>query len=185
MSQPGTYASALSRRLLEADAREPATRLYAVLDGARDPSIHRWALKGLLEHCCLYAGRLSPELAEVAPYLVSLLPEAPSTQSLLEAAWGQSWGIFLRTAVPMEALRNHLRKFLRVRDSRGRVLVFRYYDPRVLRVYLPTCDARELEAVFGPIRHFYAEAEGGGTLLDFSREGPGLLAQSIILMDHS
>jgi hypothetical protein len=30
-------------------------------------------------------------------------------------------------------------------------LLFRYYDPRVLRVYLPSCRPSELETVFGPV----------------------------------
>jgi hypothetical protein len=34
------------------------------------------------------------------------------------------------------------RRFLRVKDEDG--LVFRFYDPRVMRVYLPTCAAGEL-----------------------------------------
>jgi len=45
--------------------------------------------------------------------------------------------VFLRTETGIEQLRKHLRGFLRVRDEAGRRLIFRYYDPRVLRVYLP------------------------------------------------
>ena len=51
----------------------------------------------------------------------------------------------------LEELRRHFRKFLKVEDPKGKSLIFRYYDPRVLRVYLPTCNAMELQTVFGPV----------------------------------
>jgi hypothetical protein len=46
-----------------------------------------------------------------------------------------------------------------VYDEEGSYLYFRYYDPRVLRVYLPTCNESELGAVFGPIEFFLLEHE--------------------------
>ena len=45
--------------------------------------------------------------------------------------------------------------------------MFRYYDPRVLRVYLPTCTPDELEMLFGPIERFWMESNAAGTVLDF------------------
>ncbi len=37
------------------------------------------------------------------------------------------------------------------RSEQKAPLVFRYYDPRVLRVYLPTCSPAEFARFFGPI----------------------------------
>jgi hypothetical protein len=54
-----------------------------------------------------------------------------------------------------------------VRDERGNRLVFRYYDPRVLRVYLPTCTASELRRVFGPIECFWMESGDPEELFKF------------------
>jgi len=73
-------------------------------------------------------------------------------------------------AAPLDlrGLRHHLRTFLRVRAPDGRVLYFRYYDPRVLRVYLPTCNATELKQVFGPIRRFDMESPDGRAVLSFA-----------------
>jgi hypothetical protein len=64
-------------------------------------------------------------------------------------------------------MRRHFRSFLTVYDPDGKPLLFRYYDPRVLRVYLPTCDARELETVFGPVVAYLLEGEDPGDLLRF------------------
>src|SRR5439155_1286760 len=45
---------------------------------------------------------------------------------------------------------------------------FRFYDPRVLRIYLPTCNAAEQQFVFGPVLRFLCEEAEPSTLLDFA-----------------
>jgi Domain of unknown function (DUF4123) len=146
------------RRLWPTDFPTPRTELFAILDGARDPSICRTLEASTLDYRCLYAGALPRALVAVAPYLVHLHAHAPFTRWLIEQSWGRSWGVFLHSAATLDELRRHLRRFLRVKDERGRRLLFRYYDPRVLRAYLPTCTPAELAAVFGPIDRFCVES---------------------------
>lgn len=143
--------------------------VFAVLDGARDPRVHAMVTDSPLPHRCLYIGALPTPLARAAPWLVQLMRNASATRSLLTAAWGKSWGVMVRAPVTLPEMHRHLRRFLRVRDERGRTLLFRYYDPRVLRVYLPTCNEAELDQVFGPIESFHMEAEDPARLLSFRR----------------
>jgi len=147
---------------------------WALLDAARDDRIYTELRLSRLEHICLYAGKLPDSLLRAAPYLVELAPTYSFTRPLLEMGWGRSWGVFLRVPDPRN-LRHHLRSLLRVQDETGRTLVFRYYDPRVLRVYLPTCTPVELAAVFGPIGAFLLESESGEALLEFEYAGRELL----------
>ncbi|MFP2925981.1 DUF4123 domain-containing protein [Pyxidicoccus sp. 3LG] len=184
MNAVSPHLTALLRLLQRESARAPGQSLYAILDGARDSRIHRRVLDGRFVHSCLYAGKLPLELIEVAPYLVRLDPEHPLTVSLLSEAWGRSWGIFLTSALGLEPLRRHFRKFLKVRDERGKTLVFRYYDPRVLRVWLPTCNTGELDAFFGGgVDRFYAETARADALLSFSRQDAGLACDTLALED--
>lgn len=132
---------------------------YAVLDGASVPGLMEKLLAAKEEWACLYRGELKPDLAEVAPYLVKLRADGALTDWILTEGWGNHWGIFAVTPVGLEALRRQFRQFLRVKDHAGQILYFRYYDPRVLRVYLPTCNTAELRIVCGPITRFLAEAE--------------------------
>jgi hypothetical protein len=148
--------------------------VWAVLDGARDPRIHQALVESRLEYRSLYAGRLPRELERVSPQLVELLPGHRLTARLLGEGWGQAWGVFLRIDDPSN-LRHHLRKFLKVKTEDGRRLLFRWYDPRVLRVYLPTCSATELATVFGPLDRWFAETDGATSLLEFSRTPTGNL----------
>lgn len=131
--------------------------VYAVLDGA---SVHD--LPGNLarfdsEHVCLYRGELAPDILHVAPHLVRLERDAPITDWLLSNGWGNHWGIFAVSSLDLNALRRHFRTFLMVYGPDGESLYFRYYDPRVLRIYLSTCNAEELKKVFGPVRTYLVE----------------------------
>lgn len=144
-------------------------QVYAVLDGARHESVARLVRLSDLPFTSLYAGALSPALQAAAPYLVQLAPESRFFKQLVEAGWGQAWGLFATAPadVTLQALRKHLRTLLRVKDEQGRVLAFRFYDPRVLRVYLPTCDRAEARQFFGPIKTLACEDGQGRALLQY------------------
>lgn len=49
----------------------------------------------------------------------------------------------------------------------GKPLYFRYYDPRVLRVYLSTCNAQDTGVLFGPVSRYAMEGEEPAILLRF------------------
>jgi hypothetical protein len=148
-----------------------------VLDLARDRRIHAALLESRLEFLCLYSGRLPRELEQAAPHLVELLPGHRLLDRLLDEGWGQSWGVFVKLNDPTQ-LRRHLRKFLKVQDETGRRLLFRWYDPRVLRAYLPTCTSSELREFFGPISAFHVESATGDRLLEFRFDGSALRGPS-------
>jgi len=161
-----------------AGARPPAA-VWAVLDLARDPRIHQLLLTSRLEALSLYAGNVPRELERVAPHIVEMLPGHRLLHQLVDEGWGRSWGVYVRIE-DSTLLRHHLRKFLKVRDQRGRSLLFRYYDPRVLRSYLPTCTPDELAQVFGPISHWLLEDAGGESLIEFGRDRAGALARRVL-----
>ena len=164
---------------------EPRTDIYAIVDGARDRRIFSNLLNSYANSVCLYRGDLHPELEFAAPYLVQVDFDDRFTQSLIRDGWGRSWGVFLKSPHGLDRLRKHLRTLLRVEDESGRKLVFRYYDPRVLRAYLPTCIADELRTVFGGIERFYTEAEDPNQLLEFRLERGKLLRTSVPIPPHS
>lgn len=155
------------RDLLFASEDESA---YVVLDGASVPGLLEKLAAAPEEHACLYRGELPPDLARVAPYLVKLRRESPLTDWILTEGWGNHCGIFAVTTVGLEALRRHFRGFLRVKDPDGKILYFRYYDPRVLQVYLPTCSRSEIKIVFGPVLRYIAEDEKAGIAHVFAHD---------------
>ena len=155
--------------------------LWAILDCARDRRIYRELAVSRLDYQCLYSGELSTELKVVAPHMVELSPRYAYTTTLLNQSWGRSWGLFVRIN-DATRLRHHLRKLLTVRVEDGPKMLFRFYDPRVMRVYLPSCTPDELQQVFGPITSYFCEsADTEPRLLSFERDGTGLIERSIEL----
>jgi len=170
-------------RVIEALWSSPSAAgqsVWAILDCARDERIYPALRNSQLDYLCLFSGRLHLEVVAAAPHLIELSPNYRFTPKLIEMAWGQSWGVFLRIRDATN-LRTHLRGFLRVRDESGRILMFRYYDPRVLRVYLPTCQPNELRTVFGPVRSYLVEGEDGKSLIEFEFDGNQLHERRISL----
>ena len=161
--------------------RAAGHEVWMIVDGARDRSIYGVLLDSYLNYSCLYHGEISPELELAAPYLVQLEYDDSYSIKLIERAWGNSWGVFLKCDSSMDTLRRHFRTLLTVRDQKGSLLLFRYYDPRVLRVYLPTCWEDELKTVYGPVDRFWVEDESPETMLEFRPERGQLRRKEIPL----
>lgn len=176
---------ALRNRVIEVlwPTRSPVgTTLWAILDCARDERIYSALRTSRLDYRCLYSGRLPREVEAAAPYLLEVAPTYGFTPKLIEMGWGNSWGVFLRISDPSN-LRHHLRGLLRVRDESGRILLFRYYDPRILRAYLPTCRPDELRTFFGPVSSYLVEGEDGNSVMEFEFDGHQLHQRRIVLAD--
>lgn len=148
-------------------------QIYLLADGAHGPDIAPLIRFGKLDHTCLFAEPLSPRLRAAAPYLVHLAAGSPQTCDLLRRSLQGPLGIFVAAParVTTQQLRLHFKKILWVQDERGRKLYFRFYDPRVLPVYLPTCTRQERDQVFGPADDCSCLSDG--RLLRFSRQRDG------------
>jgi hypothetical protein len=140
--------------------------VYAILDGASVPDLPMRLFEMQPPNVCLYRGDLDADLAEVAPYLVHLIPGTRFANWVLSECWGKHWGIFVQSPYPLIELRKHFRKFLTVHDQEGNPMLFRYYDPRVLPKFLPTCKEEELSLIFDDkVRAFFAESDDAGELI--------------------
>jgi pSer/pThr/pTyr-binding forkhead associated (FHA) protein len=150
--------------------------LYVLLDASREPSVLKVILKSKEEYQSLYEGAQGAQLAHFAPYLVRVPQKSALLDTLVHQAWSKSWGVFLTSDTPLKDLRTHFRHFLTVKLPDGQQVYFRYYDPRVLRLFLPTCLPEETNQFFGPVKHFLIEADDPATALHFTR-GPKGAAQ--------
>jgi len=143
--------------------------VFAVLDGASIPALLEKLKQYQPEYYCLYPGELIPELEKNAPYLLRLEKDSAFTQWVCEG-YGKNWGIFAAAKANLRTLRNHFRELLTVQDSNGNPLYFRFYDPRIFQIFLPTCTDNEKKVVFGPVLYYFAEIEEdtSGVLRQFS-----------------
>lgn len=176
---PEVLKPALRARLFPED---DGLLTYAILDGSSIPDLLAHLHDDKPEFACLYRGELEPDMAVVAPYLVRLKDGAPFAEWVLAEGWGRHWGIFMQARSDLTKLRQHFRQFLRVKDPEGNPLYFRFYDPRVLRLYLPTCNEEELAFVFGPLRVYVCEGPVISELLAFLFDGQQLKAAKTALL---
>lgn len=154
--------------------------MWAILDSARSPRAAYYARFAGFESECLFAGDLDDELRYASPYLVRLEFDDPRTVALISESWGSSWGIFLKSDVGMKTLRQHLRTLLRVRLPNGHLVLFRFYDPRVLRIYLPSCTPSEVNRFSGPVLNWWAEGGNQTNAMFAFRTVDGRLTTSTI-----
>ncbi len=131
--------------------------LFTVFDAARLGNALTEARQLNPDNASLYTGRSADLLADYAPYLFSFDPQSAFSKWFFANGWSNAWGIFCQTAVSGQELHRHFRRFLLVELEGGKPIYFRFYDPRVLRQFLPTCNAYQLRDFFGPIHYFWVE----------------------------
>ena len=150
-------------------------RTFAILDGASVPGLPTRLYEMRPPNYCLFRGELAPDMAEVAPYVVQLIPGAPFTEWILAGEnFGKHWGIFAQSLHSIKEMRRHFRGLVTVYDEQATPMFFRFYDPRVLRNFLPTCSADELKTFFGKVAAFYAEDRKGEKISAFRLENDEL-----------
>jgi hypothetical protein len=115
----------------------------------------------------------------VAPYLVQFDKEDVFLERLLRNGWGKRWVSFFTSNAEFDAVRKHFRKFLFVKDERGETVYFRFYDPSILRTFLPACNNEELKQFFGQIDEFIVESELPSDFLEL-----GLNVESSLLVNR-
>jgi hypothetical protein len=162
---------AIAASLRESLKSASGGRLYGIVDAARCVDL---AFEAKFQYGkeirSLFLPEVQTPLWDVAPYLVPIDPDSGYVDNWARR-FGMSAGILLVTAADEEALCEHLRKVFIVEDEGGQEYFFRYYDPRVLRTFLPTCSAAQLEEFFGPVEEFTVEGESGTELLRFRATG--------------
>lgn len=147
------------------------SRLYVTLDVARGPSLFTSLRDEIDEYHSLFDGAQARNLWMVAPYLVRCHDDG-TLAKLVDRAWGNHCLLFILSASPFRALRMHLKEHLRVRDPDGKLLFFRYYDPRVLRGFLPLCTPEQRGQFFDTaIDQIWVESADATRLESFARDG--------------
>jgi hypothetical protein len=172
------------------DAPQP-TSSYSAQPGSED-LLRRFAAGGFLYAITdgAYSAALIADIETTAPEcLTPLLHPHPSIEAtaipqlvrvneqilekILAAADKAPWGVFAMSKEDPEVLRLHFRRFLIVQLPDGEHWYFRFYDPRLLPVYIAKCNDWELEQFFGHVRGFAipASVESGITILHYESKG--------------
>jgi hypothetical protein len=131
----------------------------------------------------LYDGDAENILAQWAPYIVMLNSDSELLRVLVGKGWGQGWASFFTSDASFDELSKHFRKFFMVQLEGGKEVYFRFYNPGVLREFLPAANSEELAVFFGPVEEWLIEAKSSIALLRISNPSDGLRTMIIPVTD--
>lgn len=157
-----------------------ASQLYGVLDCARAPQMFEQVSRlGPDGADCLFAGRLDPFVKRASPFLVELSPSDPLSKAWRGEGWGQAWGILMSSPLNLPDLRRRLRHLTTVKlpDGSGPVL-FRFWDPRVFRTYMPLVEPGDLREWFDGVDRYIVETPDGAGSIRYSLRGGALSVEN-------
>lgn len=148
----------------------------SILDAARD--YMRIGMARIVSHqfANLFIGEKGERLDHVAPHMFTCDGGGTLEHMTLSGERPDEVGIVAESDTDFPTVFKHFRRLLTVvRERDHKRVLFRFYDPRVLRAFLPVCTTQELSQFFGPVQTFRCQGDDPGAVLSFSREKSGRL----------
>lgn len=127
-------------------------RSYLVLDGGLINDLPQNLLRMKHFAFChpLYLNTAYETIVECGPMLVETTTNV-TLQKIFKEEWHSDSGIWLESDSSDVELVEHLRSLVHVKLESGITALFRYYDPRITRLWLTTMDTLQRDHILGPI----------------------------------
>ncbi|WP_323753058.1 DUF4123 domain-containing protein [Marinobacter sp.] len=111
---------------------------YVLIDGNKREEAERWLyeLVDTPDYRNLFDGTEWASIREVAPLLVRTDRGHPLLEQLSSDGKAQEWGYAIASDESLDALADHLRRFITIRHPLGYNVMLRFADPTVARVLL-------------------------------------------------
>jgi hypothetical protein len=164
-------------------AEKKMCNLYATVDSARNDEVFKYFLTENVTYKSLFEGKMDIKYFGVSGFLVECKKDSILFNWLTTKAWGDSCSIFFISKIPFIDVLKHFQKLNRVYLEEDDIVYFRYYDPRVLRVYLPTCNNKEIKIFFGETEGFFVESENPEVLIEFQKHST-FWSDRIMIYNH-
>lgn len=128
-------------------------RTYLLLDSIQIPELYArlYQLAQITTVHSLYLSTQYAELASIGPVLVAVEPGSALAQTFHEQ-WQEKAGIWLESDAAETTLVAHLRSLIHVGLEGGVCAFFRYYDPRITRLWLEDLSSEKRDRLMGPVR---------------------------------
>lgn len=161
----------VARRMLDLAAQSQG-ELFAIIDAARGEAVMQKLAQGGGLYTSLFDGTTSQRHFAVSPILAECREGSELLRWLTSDVWGHSYAFFIVSSSSQPELVTHFRRLVKVKTEQDEDLYFRFYDPRVLRIYLPTCTKAELEHFYGPSICLLVESEAASQILCYTKADP-------------
>ena len=127
----------------------------------------------------LFDGVIEEYLAVVAAYLFTFERGSEFEKRLMAECLGSYSLVILVSLATFEQLFTHFQKFIKIKTEDGEHYYFRFYDPRVLKIFLPTCDKQQIIEFFGPVESFIVEGDTKEQAIRFWHENGELKQETL------
>jgi hypothetical protein len=143
-------------------AERDLAHLYAVIDSAHCPEAPGKLRTLGVEHEIVhhYRDAIPPVMEPQLPRVVRCEKKSEFVRWLFGEVWGKGWMVLAVSRAQLRTVARHLCRMLMVETEEGEELFFRFYDPDVLRPFVPTCTPEQVTLFYGPILRFVMEGEG-------------------------
>lgn len=145
-----TVEPEVSERSADNPPKQPDSYKYAVVDLAAATSL-RSAVLGKLRTVAepLLARNAPIQVLEVGPWIVRLSKAEDIARALGTVGPDSPWGYYVYTSVDIVSLRQTLRRFNLVGlPGSPKPVLFRYWDPRVMRSFLEIASRSQRRSLF-------------------------------------
>ena len=141
------------------------TRAYLLLDSNQIPDLYPrlYELAQLTTPHSLYLTTQYAALAQSGPVLAAVEPNSALANFFAEE-WQEKAGVWLESEADEAVLVAHLRSLIHVELEGEVTAFFRYYDPRIARLWLANLPAAERDRLMGPVRLIRLPNEDGSSL---------------------
>lgn len=129
------------------------TRAYLLLDSNQIPDLYARLFQSApkaIPHS-LYLTTRYADLAHIGPVLVAVEPQSALANTFTEE-WQARFGIWLESEADEVELIAHLRSLIHVQLEGDVSAFFRFYDPRITRLWLGDLSDAERDRLMGPVR---------------------------------
>ncbi|NUU01319.1 DUF4123 domain-containing protein [Herbaspirillum robiniae] len=158
---------------------EKGNRAYLLLDGAQAEGSHLKLQAMRVPYASLFEGKREEALPEIAPLLIDLTAlDAPRRERLVpwmsQLGFGAPCLSWYESLLPLQAFAAHLRNFHQVGLSDGQAMMMRWYDTRILPIWLQALAPEQLAAFTGAMLGIaYVDRFGESRILHTSEQaGP-------------
>ena len=129
------------------------SQAYLLLDRTQiDNLAHRlFEVAPSVQFHSLYQRTAYSALDEVSPVLVPVTPNSPLAHTFTEQ-WSATAGIWLESLTDEKTVVEHVRSLIHARVEGEVTVLFRFYDPRIVALWLADLPAHERAPLMGPIQ---------------------------------
>ncbi|UCE30812.1 MAG: DUF4123 domain-containing protein, partial [Burkholderiales bacterium] len=154
-------------------ARPDGVRLFALADASVNDALPaRFYADHTLPFDCLLPGDLTAEVFRRSPFVADVT-DHPEVLRWLLGGWGRAWATYALARSTLRELVYRLRPALDARAPDGVPMLFRFYDPRVLRVAAPVLTPAQQRTLLGTVEAFVCESLAPEVALRLSQGAAG------------